>query len=161
MSLLVGALSCGLRRTQKGLKKTFSAWPQGQGCGRLKKRTPIRLEGIKRYSSSASLFFYRACAGFAWWVSQRTPAGQIWVVGPVVVGHPRYARWGRAIAARALFPNPPGPPPKPPAGCAGEPCRGRSWQGSHEHARATRGTRCRGLPEHPSAPGFKQSSIFF
>ena len=68
-------------------------------------------------------FFYRACAGFAWWVSQRTPAGQIWVVRPVAVGHRRYARWGMASAAWALSPSPLGPPPKPSAGCAGEPRR--------------------------------------
>ena len=44
-------------RGLKGAKKNLSAWPQGQGCGKLKNIRPIRLEGAKRYSSSASLFF--------------------------------------------------------------------------------------------------------
>ena len=41
----------------KGAKKNLSAWPQGQGCGKFKNIRPIRLEGVKRYSSSASHFF--------------------------------------------------------------------------------------------------------
>ena len=57
MSLLVGALSRGLRRARKGLKKTFQRGPQNRGCGRLKKSTQIRLEGVKMYSPSVSQFF--------------------------------------------------------------------------------------------------------
>ena len=108
-SWLVGALLCGLCGARKGLfKKNLSAWSQGRGCGKLKIFTKIRLEGFKRYSPSVPHFFYRARAGFAWWVSQRTPAGQIWVVGPVVVGHRRYAHWSR------LGKCSPGPLPQPP-----------------------------------------------
>ena len=44
-------------RGQKGVKKRLSAWPQNRGCGKLKKYTPIRLEGVKRYPSSVSHFF--------------------------------------------------------------------------------------------------------
>jgi len=44
-------------RGPKGAKKNLSAWPQNRGCGRLKKRTQIRLEGVKRYPSSVSHFF--------------------------------------------------------------------------------------------------------
>ena len=110
---------------QKGVKKRLSAWSQNRGCGRLKKTHPNSVRRGQKVLLQRVTFFYRACAGFAWWVSQRTPAGQILVVGSVVVGHRRYARWGRASAARALFTKPPGPPPKPPAGCAGEPCRGQ------------------------------------
>ena len=42
---------------QKGLKKTLSAWPQGQGCGKLKTIGPIRLEGVKSHPSSYLHFF--------------------------------------------------------------------------------------------------------
>ena len=42
---------------QKGLKKTLSAWPHGRGCGRLKKSTLIRLEGVKSHPSSYLHFF--------------------------------------------------------------------------------------------------------
>ena len=119
-----------------GLKKSFSVAP-GPRVRQTQKYQANSVRRGQKVLIQRVTFFYRACAGFARWVSQRTPAGQIWVVSPVVVGNRRYARWGRASAARALFSNSPGPPPKPPAGCAGEPCRGRSWQGSHEHARAT------------------------
>ena len=44
-------------RGPEGAKKNLSAWPQNRGCGRLKKRTQIRLEGVKRYPSSVSHFF--------------------------------------------------------------------------------------------------------
>ena len=80
-----------------------------------------------------------------------------------MVGHRRYARWGRASAAWALFPSPlsvPLPSPQP-AVQASHVAVSPGHAGSHEHARATRGTRYRGLPEHPSAPGFEQSSIFY
>ena len=36
MSLLVGALSCGLRRARKGLKKTFQRGPRAKGAADLK-----------------------------------------------------------------------------------------------------------------------------
>ena len=144
-----------------GVKKRLSAWPQNRECGKLKKYTQIRLEGVKKYPSSVSHFFtgrVRLLGG----------------LGPSAAQWARFRSWAlwwsaiadmRAGAGQAQpGPSPPVPPvpfPSPPAGCAGEPCRGQSWPGSHEHARATRGTRCRGLPEHPSAPGFKQSSIFY
>ena len=135
-SWVVGVLSCGLRRARKGLKKTLSAWPQGQGCGKLKNIRPIRLEGVKRYSSRVSHFF----------------TGRVRVLHGGCRSAPQQARFGswalwwsaipdmRAGAGQAQpGPSPPVPPvpPKPPAGCAGEPCRGQSWPGSHEHARAT------------------------
>ena len=144
-----------------GVKKRLSARAQNRGCGKLPAFGPIQLEGIKKYPSGYSHFFYRACACRGWSRSQRTPVGQIQVTGPVAVGHRRWGHWDRANAAVVLFLKPAGRPPKPLAGCAGEPRRGRSWPGSHEHARATSGTRCRGLPEHPSAPGFKQSCTFY
>ena len=145
----------------KGAKKNLSAWPQGQGCGKLKTITQIRLEGVKRYSSSVSHFFtgrVRVLHGGCRSAPQRARFGS-------------WALWRSAIADGGTgagqahpgpsFPTPPVPLPRPqPALQASRTCRGRSWQGSHEHARATRGTRCRGLPEHPSAPGFNQSSIF-
>ena len=40
-----------------GVKKRLSAWPQNRGCGKLKKHTPVRLEGVKMYPSSVSHFF--------------------------------------------------------------------------------------------------------
>ena len=148
-------------RGPKGAKKNLSAWPQNRGCGRLKKRTQIRLEGVKRYPSSVSHFF----------------TGRVRVLHGGCRSAPQRARFGSCALWRSAIadmragagqvrpgPSPPVPPvplPSPPAGCAGEPCHGQSWPGSHEHARATRGTRCRGLPEHPSAPGFKQSSILY
>ena len=143
-----------------GVKKRLSARAQNRGCGKLKTIGQIRLEGVKKYPSGYSHFF----------------TGRVRFVGGPGPSAPQWARfrllalWRSAIAdggtgAGQAQPGPssttpPVPLSSPPAGCAGEPCRGRSWQGSHEHARATRGTRCRGLPEHPSAPGFKQSSIF-
>ena len=36
MSLLVGALSCGLRGARKGLKKTFQRGPRTEGAADLK-----------------------------------------------------------------------------------------------------------------------------
>ena len=137
MSLLVGALSCGLRGARKGLKKNLSVWPQNRGCGKLKKSTPIRLEGVKRYSSSVSHFF----------------TGRVRVLHGGCRSAPQRARFGSCALWRSAIadmragagqvrpgPSPPVPPvplSSPPAGCAGEPCRGQSWPGSHKHARAT------------------------
>ena len=120
-----------------GVKKRLLAWPQNRGCGKLKTSGPIRLEGVKKYPSGYSHFF----------------TGRVRFVGGPGPSAPQWARFrllalwwsaiadmragSRASAAWALFHNPPGPPPNPPAGCAGEPCRGQSWPGSHEHARAT------------------------
>ena len=41
----------------QGVKKRLLAWPQNQGCRKLKTSGPIRLEGVKKYPSGYSHFF--------------------------------------------------------------------------------------------------------
>ena len=98
---------------ERGLKKSFSVAPGP----RVRQTYYLHPNSVRRGQNvllQRVTFFYRACAGFARWVSQRTPAGQIWVVRPVAVGHRRYARWGRASAARAPPPSPPRSPSQAP-----------------------------------------------
>ena len=124
-------------RGPKGAKKNLSAWPQNRGCGRLKKRTQIRLEGVKKYSSSVSHFFTGRLRVLHGGVAAH-PSGPDLGRGPCDGRPSPICALGQGKCGLGPLPQSPlGPPPKPLAGCAGEPRRGRSWPGSHGHARAT------------------------
>ena len=64
MSLLVGALSCGLRGARKGLKKPFSVAPEP----RVRQTYKFHPNSVRRGQKppfQLLTFFYRACVGLA------------------------------------------------------------------------------------------------
>ena len=110
-------------RGQKGVKKRLSAWPQNRECGKLKKYTPIRLEGVKRYPSSVSHFFtgrVRVLHGGCRSAPQRARFGSC-------------ALWRSAIADMRAGAGQVRPGPSPPVPSVPLPSPWLAVQASHVH----------------------------